>query len=451
MEKTLLYLPVEELHPHPDNPRKELGDLTELADSIKRCGIMQNLTVVPRAEGGYTVIIGHRRLAAAKEAGLWRVPCVVAEMSEREQLATMLLENMQRSDLTAYEQAQGFQLMINFGESVESISDKTGFSETTVRRRLKMAELDQETLKSVSSARQLNIGDFDRLAQLDDIEERNALLADIGTVNFNSSLASKLKKQNIDKKLPLVRQELKLHKAKKIEQSQAWYDYERLGEQIRFYEWDPQTSLLPPEAAQHTDKLYYVIDVTYGTLSFYKELPKKKPQKRPQAEIDREKLIDGVRTELTEKTADFCRLRHDFIQGLHATSKNIDQILAGAVTAAMLHVVTYVRSDSTRVNEILGVDENVPYDEKLNRRLQILGERGKAVYPQIIYTAFGDGKENGYVGGAVKDYPEHRENKILDALYDWLCSLGYQMSDEERALREGTHILFEDPDTVDNT
>ena len=98
----LVYLPLDKLHPHPDNPRKEIGDVTELADSIKSKGVMQNLTVVP-AKDGYTVIIGHRRCAAAKLAGLKEVPCVIVEMSDREQVATMLLENMQRVDLTPYE------------------------------------------------------------------------------------------------------------------------------------------------------------------------------------------------------------------------------------------------------------------------------------------------------------------------------------------------------------
>lgn len=110
------YIPVKKLWQHPDNPRKDLGDVTELAESIKVNGVLQNLTVVPligeitkKWDGeSYRVIIGHRRLAAAKLAGLEELPCVVVEMSEREQLSTMLTENMQRSDLTVYEQAQGF-------------------------------------------------------------------------------------------------------------------------------------------------------------------------------------------------------------------------------------------------------------------------------------------------------------------------------------------------------
>lgn len=76
---------IRKIHSHPDNPRKDLGDITELSQSIESNGIMQNLTVVEREDGEYTVIIGHRRLAAALKAGLDTVPCAVVKMDEKEQ------------------------------------------------------------------------------------------------------------------------------------------------------------------------------------------------------------------------------------------------------------------------------------------------------------------------------------------------------------------------------
>lgn len=90
-EKHLTYIPVDQIYPHPDNPRKHLGDLGELSDSIKKNGIYQNLTVVPLKSklkpnmklNGYTVIIGHRRLEAAKLAGLTEVPCVIAAVTRK--------------------------------------------------------------------------------------------------------------------------------------------------------------------------------------------------------------------------------------------------------------------------------------------------------------------------------------------------------------------------------
>lgn len=124
----ITYIPIRQLYPHPDNPRKELGDLSELAASIKENGVYQNLTVIPGHylnsreyiakcvdEGGdaaaaaaawtpkavwssedYTIIIGHRRAAAAQQAGLYELPCAIVEMDEREQMQTMCPANVAR-------------------------------------------------------------------------------------------------------------------------------------------------------------------------------------------------------------------------------------------------------------------------------------------------------------------------------------------------------------------
>ena len=125
----IVYIGIEHIHPHPENPRKDLGDLTELVESVKKLGVMQNLTVIPQegSPGEYTALIGHRRHAAAKLAGIAELPCIIKEgMSKKEQVSIMLEENMQRNDLTIFEQAQGFQMMLDLGETEESIAEKTG-------------------------------------------------------------------------------------------------------------------------------------------------------------------------------------------------------------------------------------------------------------------------------------------------------------------------------------
>lgn len=178
---------IDRLHPHPDNPRKDLGDLSELIESIKVQGVLQNLTVVgleKYEKGYYRIVIGHRRFEAAKQAGLTELPCIISTMDYKTQLSTMLLENMQRSDLTIYEQAQGFQMLLNFGESVSDIAEKTGFSQTTVRRRVKLLELDQEKLKK-SAERGATLMDYIELEKIEDIELRNSVLEKIGTPDFN--------------------------------------------------------------------------------------------------------------------------------------------------------------------------------------------------------------------------------------------------------------------------
>lgn len=172
---------IDKLKIHPKNVRKTYAGIDELADSIRVQGVLQNLTVVPEPgnTGNYWVVIGNRRLTAARAAGIKTLPCTVTEMSEKDQISTMLLENMQRSDLSAIEQAQGFQLMLDLGETEESISEKTGFSRTTVRHRVNLAKLDQEILGNAEEDEsfQLNLTDLYELEKIKDVETRNKILA----------------------------------------------------------------------------------------------------------------------------------------------------------------------------------------------------------------------------------------------------------------------------------
>lgn len=177
----IVMLPRTLLHPHPDNPRKDLGDLTELKESIREHGVMQNLTVVPETEeqgDGYRILIGHRRFAAS-EGILDALPCVVAKgLTDREQVGIMLCENMQRADLTYIEQAHGFQMMLDLGDTIETISEKTGFSKATVKHRLAINELDSKALEKAKEYFQPTISDFIALEKVKDIDKRNEILRD---------------------------------------------------------------------------------------------------------------------------------------------------------------------------------------------------------------------------------------------------------------------------------
>lgn len=215
-------LSIDALRHHPNNPRKDLGDLTELADSIKRSGIMQNLTVVDNGAEQLDVVIGNRRLEAAKLAGVEYVPCVIAEMSEAEQLATMLAENMQRADLTVYEQVQGIQLMLDIGESVESISKRTGISESTVRRRAKLGELDGDKLKAASE-RQVTFSDYESIFKIQDKEQRNKLLDVVGTKDFTFKLRQAEQAQENAEKIQRYRDEIsKIGEFPEISEAERW-------------------------------------------------------------------------------------------------------------------------------------------------------------------------------------------------------------------------------------
>jgi ParB family chromosome partitioning protein len=216
----------ERLYPHPRNPRRDLGDLAELAESIKSTGILQNLTVVTKtpgpghccacklylagpakckdghddgsirppcpewqSNGEYTVVIGHRRLAAAKLAGLETVPCIVSDMDEKEQIATMLAENVQRSDLTYLEQADGIQTMLDLGETISGVSGRTGFSETTVRRRVCLLSHDRQEVEKAFE-RGATLLDFAEIQAIENPEDRADLFAALGRPGFSYCLQS---------------------------------------------------------------------------------------------------------------------------------------------------------------------------------------------------------------------------------------------------------------------
>lgn len=175
---SIFQIPVSKIEPHPQNPRKDLGDLTELCDSIQRNGIMQNLTVVPLDDdmNRFRCVIGHRRLAAAKKVGLFAVPATIAEdMDEREQLATMIAENMQRADLTIPEQVGAVQLMLDLGEDLEQIVERTGLAKSTIRQRAKIAGLTDNATLTKAWEHGVTLVQIERIAKIKDPQRRAAL------------------------------------------------------------------------------------------------------------------------------------------------------------------------------------------------------------------------------------------------------------------------------------
>ena len=222
MDTKIFMIPTAQLEHHPKNLRKEIGDIEELTASIRANGILQNLTVVAPPEGDkYWVVIGNRRLEAGKAAGLTEFPCVIAKMSEQEQLETMLVENMQRSDLTVLEQAEGFHQLTLTGLTVEDIAGKTGFSKTTVNRRLKLTEYNGEKTREAFE-RGATLADFAKLEQIKSKKDRDELLGVIGTNNYNQKFNRILGEQMSKENTKRLR---KLLKGKATEVDKNEWDY----------------------------------------------------------------------------------------------------------------------------------------------------------------------------------------------------------------------------------
>lgn len=170
---TIENLQVDDLHANPNNPRKQVGDVDELASSIRSQGIKQPLLVTPTGETDifghkqYRVVIGHRRLAAARQSGLSTVPAIVEETDARREREIMLVENTQRSDLTPIEEADGYQGLLDLGVRVKEMAEKTGRSDRFVRRRLKIARIPQETRDMSADFSQLSLDQLDKLAEFE--------------------------------------------------------------------------------------------------------------------------------------------------------------------------------------------------------------------------------------------------------------------------------------------
>jgi ParB family transcriptional regulator, chromosome partitioning protein len=142
-------LPVEQIRPNPEQPRKALGDLRELSDSIRQKGVLEPLLVrfVPR-EDCYYIISGERRYHAARAAGLREVPCIEKSADEAETLEISLIENIQRKDLTPFEEADGLQrLAEQFDYSHEELAKKLGKARSSVSETLSLRNIPESLRK----------------------------------------------------------------------------------------------------------------------------------------------------------------------------------------------------------------------------------------------------------------------------------------------------------------
>lgn len=134
---------VDMIDPNPEQPRVEIGDLTELTASIKDKGVLEPLLVKPsRTSGRWMIIAGERRWRAARAAAIREVPCIELDVDDRAVAEIALIENLQRKDLTAWEEADGLlALCERFGYTHEEVAKRVGKSRSTVTESLSIAGL----------------------------------------------------------------------------------------------------------------------------------------------------------------------------------------------------------------------------------------------------------------------------------------------------------------------
>lgn len=148
------FVPIERISPNPDQPRKrfEQSDLNDLASSIREKGVIQPLIVRVRSDNSFEIVAGERRWRAAQLAQLHELPVIVRDFSDAEVLEVAIIENIQRADLNAIEEAAGYrQLMDKFGHTQEKMAEALGKSRSHIANLLRLLTLPEPVIDMVRS------------------------------------------------------------------------------------------------------------------------------------------------------------------------------------------------------------------------------------------------------------------------------------------------------------
>ena len=198
-DKNYFLCPIEQIRPNRNQPRKQFAPekLDELAASIREKGIIQPL-VVTRKDGCYEIIAGERRWRASQKAGLRELPVVIREASEDAVMELALIENIQREDLNAIEEAQAYKSLVeHFGISQDEVAKRVGKNRTTVTNALRLLKLPAEIQKDVVEER-LSMGHARALLGLESEEflqkARHEILQRQLSVRATEDLVKRLKR-----------------------------------------------------------------------------------------------------------------------------------------------------------------------------------------------------------------------------------------------------------------
>lgn len=442
-EQKISFIQRKMLHPHPENPRKDLGDLEELRESIRENGIMQNLTVVPDwDDDGYKILIGHRRFAAS-EGIIDLLPCVIVpDLSPREQVGIMLAENMQRSDLTFIEQAHGFQLMMDLGDTVENISKKTGFSKQTIKHRLEIGKLDKRAIEEAQKNFQLSISDFIKLEKVKDLEERNRILEESqNSEDLKSEIDWYLREQRCEenkKKYVELFNELGWKEA-----SDRWFNFGSKWEHVSGLGYIGFDDFKPDEIREAAKKMkgeiYYSNLNNSNSVNFARKINKKdeKTKKKTKAEL-REEEMKKKQSQLEAARRDIC---DEYLNCIIAIpEEKLDDVYS------VKYLVVSRLWDQLEKLEAYVTDFDHIYGVKSNRKDWTLLQETYKDFDLLqrvmlnMWRALASDYQNKFIS-----YPHTKSEKVLEAhqeLYDILRKFGFRLDPEMEAVIDGTSELY---------
>lgn len=453
----VVYLPIGLIDHHPDNPRRNVGDVTELAESIRSEGIQQPLTVIKHVDGAlgrFTVVIGHRRLEAAKAAGLTEVPAFIREMDRREQLRTMMTENTQREDLTPLEEADGFQqLMLELPEqTAAAVARETGFSETTVRRRMKLLELPRDAVEKAQE-KGVTLADYEELNRIKDPKRRDQAAGYLGTDEFRSQVAhhtqiegdlahverlvaSLLKKGAVE-----ITHEEWLRRRAELSCEQAFHPWNlkhgSVGGLAKDHQW-----LFVADRVGREVRVYRVLKVAADTTeeaSEKSDAEKAREELKARTELLWEEL-EGLEQEQIALDQEFLDRREEYIEGFSTFARNREEIMEAAVMT-LIRGCWWPADALEELGDWLNVVD-ITDPMELARCIRANPEKALlyTLYVKLERDAPGWHTSTYYNG--CKYRTPHAQPK-QELLYDCLRVLGYRAQGDEQLVRGGAHTLYQ--------
>ena len=226
-QKSVKELPVEDINPGRFQPRTSFDEekLLELTNSIKNHGVLSPILVREVGLNKYEVIAGERRLRASKNAGLKTIPTLVDQKQDKDALESALIENLQREDLNAVEEARGYdRLKREFGLTQDEVAASTGKARSTIANSLRLLSLPAKVLDMLSSGK-IEKGHAKLLASMDPLEAEKAannIIKNELTVKDLAGLSSKKTNKKIqtktkDRDLLIVEEEMSENFGHKVE------------------------------------------------------------------------------------------------------------------------------------------------------------------------------------------------------------------------------------------
>ncbi len=224
-KEEIVDIDVDELRPNPYQPRRVFDDeaLNDLTASIKEHGIFQPI-IIKRSIKGYEIIAGERRVRAAKKAGLEKVPAIIRDLDDGQMMEIALLENLQRENLNAIEEALAYKAMLEkFAITQDELSEKVGKSRSHITNILGLLRLPAEVQEMVAN-NSLSMGHARVLSKLEDNDKIITLAHEI--------VANKLPVRDIERKATIEEKKVKINKQPKESNKEYLYAEELLREKL---------------------------------------------------------------------------------------------------------------------------------------------------------------------------------------------------------------------------